>query len=87
MTTGGSVRRSLTTTTSPLWSLVIGHGHGENEGESEGAKPTRARAAACLARTNQPPDSDAQRMPLGVAGAGAEGVEGLAPRRSLRSKV
>lgn len=42
------------------------------------------------ARTNQPPDSDAQRMPLGVAGAAAQGkgaaraaARGGVPRRAL----
>ena len=51
-------------------------------GESEGAKPPQARVAACLARTNQPPDSDAQRVTENVSRLGersrdASGASGV----------
>ena len=42
-TGGGEGRRSLTTTTSPLWSLVIGHGRVGSWGCSRGLAPSCPR--------------------------------------------
>lgn len=74
MTTRGRVGRSLTTTTSPLWSLVIGHGREQNAGSLRGrAAPSFAPSPARMGKEGKPPTRSRLPRSRGIGGVGVQG--------------